>query len=97
MPDKDLATMVKSLIEQNKAVMEMIKFQYDINETSGPSMKRLEFPNNIQQYIPTCSASLHWLRSFHHRFLSIARSPFSRASRMAMLRRSLKQDKKQTR
>ena len=29
--------MVKSLIEQKKAVMEMIKFQYDINETPSPS------------------------------------------------------------
>ena len=37
MPDEDIAAMVKSLIEQNKAVMEMIKFQYDINETPGPS------------------------------------------------------------
>ena len=34
MPDKD---MVQSLIEQNKAVMEIIKFQYNINETSVPS------------------------------------------------------------
>ena len=37
MPDKDTADMVKSLFEQNKAVMEMIKFQYDINETPVPS------------------------------------------------------------
>ena len=37
MPDKDMVTMVKSLIEQDKAVMETIKFQYDINETPGPS------------------------------------------------------------
>ena len=48
MPDKDMAAMVKSLIEQNKAVMEIIKFQYDINETPGPSnlTKRL---SEIQQ------------------------------------------------
>ena len=48
MPDEDIADMVKSLIEQNKAVMEMIKFQYDINETPGPSnfAKR---PSEIQQ------------------------------------------------
>ena len=32
-----MAAMGKLLIEQNKAVMEMIKFQYDINETLGPS------------------------------------------------------------
>ena len=31
-----MAAKVKSLIEQN-AVMEMITFQYDINETTGPS------------------------------------------------------------
>ena len=37
MPDKDMTDMVKSLIEQNKAVIEMIKFQYDMNETQGPS------------------------------------------------------------
>ena len=37
MPDTDMAHMMKSLIEQNKAVMETIKFQYDINETPGPS------------------------------------------------------------
>jgi len=32
-----MAAVVKSLIEQNKAVMEIIKFQYDLNETPGPS------------------------------------------------------------
>ena len=37
MTDKDMADIVDTLIEQNKAVMEMIKFQYDINETPGPS------------------------------------------------------------
>ena len=36
MPDKDMADMMKTLIEQNKAKIEMIKFQYDINETPGP-------------------------------------------------------------
>ena len=37
MHDQDMADIGKSLMEQNKAVMEMIKFQYDINETPGPS------------------------------------------------------------
>ena len=32
-----MAAVVKSLIEQKKAVMEMIKFQYDINEMPGLS------------------------------------------------------------
>ena len=29
--------MVKTLIEQNKGMMEMIKSQHDINDTPGPS------------------------------------------------------------
>ena len=45
MPDKD---MVKSLIEQNKTVMKMIKFQYNMNETPGPS-NLAKIPSEIQQ------------------------------------------------
>ena len=48
MPHKDMAAMVKSLIEQNGAVMEMIKFQYDTNETLGPS-NLVKRPSEIQQ------------------------------------------------
>ena len=48
MADKDMAAMVKLLIEQNKAVMEMIKFQYDINETPGLS-NLAKRPSEIQQ------------------------------------------------
>ena len=48
MPDKDMADMVKSLIEQYKVAMEMIKFLYDINETPGPS-NLAKRPSEIQQ------------------------------------------------
>ena len=48
MPDKDMADMVKLIIEQNKAIVGIIKSQSDINETPGPSnlSKR---PAEIQQ------------------------------------------------
>ena len=48
MPDKDMADMVKSIIDQNKAVMELIEFQYDINENPGPS-NLAKIPSEIQQ------------------------------------------------
>ena len=40
--------MVKSLIDQNKTVMEIIKFQYDINEIPGP-FNFAKRPSEIQQ------------------------------------------------
>ena len=42
--------MVKTLIEQNKAMMEMIKFQYGINETLDPS-NLAKRPAEIQQQV----------------------------------------------
>ena len=48
MPDKDMADMVKTLIEQNKAMMKIIKSQYDMNETPGPS-NLAKRPAEIQQ------------------------------------------------
>ena len=37
MPDKDMAVMVKTLIEQNKTMIEIMKTQSDKNETPCPS------------------------------------------------------------
>ena len=48
MPDEDMVDMIKSLNEQNKAVMEIIKFQYDINETPG-LYNLVKRPSEIQQ------------------------------------------------
>ena len=36
MPDIDIDDMVKTLIVQDKPMMEMNKFHYDMNETPGP-------------------------------------------------------------
>ena len=56
MPDKIMADMVKTLIEENKAMMEMIQFQYDINETPSPS-NLAKRPAEVQQQISQIKVS----------------------------------------
>ena len=59
--------MVKSLIEQNKAVMQMIKFQYDINETPSPSNLAKRLPK-----YPTAKAQIK-VTKFNGSYFKVAR------------------------
>ena len=52
MPDKDNAVLVKTVIKQNKAMLEMMKTQSDKSEFPGPSIlagRQLEYSNKVKK------------------------------------------------
>ena len=71
MPDKDIADMMKTLIKQNKAMMEMITFQYDINETPGP-FNFVKRPAEVQQQ--SSQIKVTKFNGFHFKVACLGRS-----------------------
>ena len=50
MADNDMAEMMKALIEQNTAMIEMMKNQSETNESSGPWLKDQLKHNMVKKY-----------------------------------------------